>query len=88
MPEIPPDAVAAGRTATSSFGSRESMEYEYIEDIAEELHVPGNDLQKAIDQLGITTLPMAVPPYGEDVSPAVTRHDAAQLRDFYADRTG
>lgn len=64
------------------------MEYEYVEDIAEELHVCSDDLQRAIDELGIKTLPMAVPPYGVDVSPAVSRQDAVQLRNYYANVTG
>jgi hypothetical protein len=64
------------------------MEYEFIGDIAAELKVAGDDLQKTSDKLGIKTLQMAVPPYGVEVSSAVSHEDAVQLRDHYAETAG
>jgi hypothetical protein len=59
------------------------MSYEYLDDIAEELGVEGEELQEVAHHLGIRTLETAVPPYGADLSTAVSRQDAMQLRDYY-----
>jgi hypothetical protein len=53
---------------------QETMEHEYVDDIAAELEIGGD----------IETLPMAVPPYGVQVSPAVHREDAERLRAYFA----
>ena len=60
------------------------MEHEYIDDIAAELELDGAILEETIDRLGIETLPMAVPPYGAEVSSAVRHEDAERLRTFLA----
>jgi hypothetical protein len=57
--------------------------YEHLEDLAEELGVEREDLQDTARRLGIKTLQTAVPPYGVDVSLAVTHGDAMQLRERY-----
>ena len=63
---------------------QETMEHEYVDDIAAELEIGGDILEEVIDCLGIETLPMAVPPYGVQVSPAVHREDAERLRAYFA----
>lgn len=60
------------------------MDYEYIEDVAEELNVDGDDLQEALHQLKIKTLQLAVPPREVEVSTAVYHHDAERLRRYFA----
>jgi len=63
------------------------MEHEYIDDIAAELELDGDLMEEAIDRLGIETLPMAVPPYGTEVSSAVRHDDAARLRTYFAKKS-
>jgi len=63
------------------------MDHEYIDDIAAELELDGGSLEEAIDRLGIETLPMAVPPYGAEVSSAVRHEDAERLRSFLAKKS-
>lgn len=64
------------------------MEYEFIENVAEELEIKSPDLQKIIKQLGIKTLQMGVPPSGAKVASAVHQQDAMKLRKYCAERTG
>jgi hypothetical protein len=60
------------------------MDYEYVESIAAQLKVDGRCLGEIIDQLGIRTLETAVPPYGVEVSAAVSYEDAERLRRYFA----
>ena len=60
------------------------MDYEYIEDVAEQLNVDGDGLQEVIDQLKIKTVQLAVPPYGVELSTAVDPQDAERLRSYFA----
>jgi hypothetical protein len=60
------------------------MEYEYIDDLAEELRSEVDALRKVIDQLGIKTLQMAVPPSGVKVTTVVYYRDAEWLRAYIA----
>jgi len=60
------------------------MDYEYVDDIAWELSIDGEYLHKAIDQLKIRTVKLAVPPYGVEVSIAVDHQDAERLRGHFS----
>lgn len=62
------------------------MDYEYVDDIAWELNIDGDYLHKAISQLKIRTVELAVPPYGVDVSIAVDHQDAERLRSHFSAR--
>lgn len=64
------------------------MDYEYIENIAEEMHMDRRDIIRRASRLGIKTVLLAVPPYGADVSSAVSCHDANRLREFSCKKTG
>jgi len=64
------------------------MDYEYLEDVAAELDVDGDGLQRALHQLGIKTLQLAAPPYGVELCPAVNHQDADRLRSYFAARAG
>jgi len=64
------------------------MEYEFIENVAVELEIKGEDLHKIIKQLGIKTLQMGVPPSGAKVASAVRQRDAMKLRNYYAEKSG
>jgi len=69
-------------------GKEVLMEYEFIENVAVELGIKGDDLQKIIKRKGIKTLQMGVPPSGARVAPAVDRRDAMKLRNHYARKAG
>ena len=69
------------------YQEREIMEHEYVEDLAEELKVDGENLREIIGRLGIRTEQMAVPPYGTDVSAVVSREDAHRLRSHFAEQS-
>ena len=60
------------------------MEYEFIANVGAELGIKGPDLQKIIEQLGIKTLQMGVPPTGAKVASAVNHLDAMKLRNYCA----
>jgi Mn-dependent DtxR family transcriptional regulator len=60
------------------------MGYVRIEDVAEELNVDRDVLQKAIGRLEIKTLKLTAPPHGDLVSAAVDREDAERLRGYFA----
>ena len=60
------------------------MDYEYIENIAEEFGLQPGDLDKITRELGIITLQMGVPPSGARVAAAVTHRDAQRLRAYCA----
>lgn len=64
------------------------MEYEFTENIAKELGIGGDELQKIIDRLGIKTLQTASPPSEKEVSTAVRRRDAEQLRKYCTEKVG
>ena len=64
------------------------MEYEFIENVAEELGVKGDELQIIIKRLGIKTLQMGVPPSGARVATAVNSQEAMKLRNYYAEKAG
>ncbi len=64
------------------------MEYEFIENVAEEMGIKGPDLQRIIKQLGIKTLQMGVPPSGAKLASAVNHRDAMKLRNYCAEKTG
>jgi hypothetical protein len=64
------------------------MEYEFIENVAEELGIKGDELQIIIKRLGIKTLQMGVPPSGARVAMAVNRQEAMKLRNYYAEKVG
>jgi hypothetical protein len=63
------------------------MDYEYVEDVAEELNIDSDVLQEVIDQLNIKTLQLAVPPYGAELATAVDHRDAERLRSYIAAKT-
>lgn len=58
------------------------MDYEYINDVARELSMDSERLRTTADQLKIETLKVSVPPYGVEVSAAISRSDADRLRSF------
>jgi hypothetical protein len=60
------------------------MEYAYVDALAEELKIDVDALRKVIDQLGIKTLQMAVPPSGVKISTVVHHRDAERLRAYFA----
>lgn len=60
------------------------MEHEYVENIAVELQVGIEDLHAVIERLEITTRQMGSPPYGVELSTAVSHRDADRLREYYA----
>jgi hypothetical protein len=64
------------------------MDYEYLEDVAGELEVDSDRLQRALHQLGIKTLQLAAPPYGVELSTAVKHRDAERLRSYFAAQSG
>jgi len=64
------------------------MDYEYLEDVAGELKVDSDVLQRATRQLGIKTLQLAAPPYGVELCTAVKHQDADRLRSYFAAQAG
>jgi len=60
-------------------------EYEYIDDIAEELQVDSQGLRELIERLGITIQQTGVPPSAVDTSSAVSHRDAEHLRRYCAE---
>jgi len=61
------------------------MEYEYVDDIAEELQVDSQGLRELIERLGITTQQTGVPPSAVETSSAVSHRDAERLRRYFAE---
>jgi hypothetical protein len=62
------------------------MNHEYIDDLAADLRIDSFGLHKVIQRLGIRTMQTAVPPYGVEVSEAVSHDDAERLRRYLGDR--
>jgi len=61
------------------------MEYEYVDDIAEEMQVDSQLLRGLIERLGITMQQIGVPPYDVETSSAVSHRDAELLRSYLAE---
>ena len=64
------------------------MEYEYVEDIAEELKIDPQMLRELIERLGIKMQKMGTPPYGVETSNALSHRDAERLRSHIAEHPG
>ena len=62
------------------------MEYEYVENIAQELRIRREELDNFARELGIIMLQMGVPPSGARVAAAVTHPDAERLRAYCAEK--
>jgi hypothetical protein len=58
------------------------MEYEYVDDIAQEFELKPGELSRISRMLGIETLQIAVPPSAAKVATAVTLRDAQRLRAY------
>jgi hypothetical protein len=59
-----------------------NMNYEYIDDLAIELQINRSLLDKVIEQLGIETHCIGVPPSELNVAIAINSSDAQRLRDY------
>jgi hypothetical protein len=64
------------------------MEYEYVDDIAQEFELKPGDLSRITRTLGIETLQIAVPPSAAKVAAAVTLRDAQRLRAYCTGQSG
>lgn len=66
---------------------QQNMNYEYIDDLAIELQIKHSMLDQVIEQLGIETHCISVPPTDLNIAIAVNSNDAQRLRDYKAANT-